>query len=449
MKTLRALALTLPLLVVPAIAFGQGADVRPIGSSEILLDRIAAIVGKKVITMTELYQAINEERARREIDPKAAKLSSDTVMLKRQFLDDMIDQELLLQKADALKLTVPDEELAPTIQRQYDEARGSYKSDADFQAALKEAGYGSVADWRKYLLDGERRHELQKKVIDTLTALGKMPKISVSEKDIQATYDSMAAHTKPPGPTITFRQIIINPQPSDTADARARKLADSLLTLLKGGASFDTLARKFSNDSTNKDQGGVLPPFRRDAMVAAFSVAAFSTPVGQLSPLVRTRYGYHIIRVDRVKPGEVTARHILITPVRNAGDVDRVRKLADSIAVALRAGANYDSIAAKYHDSDGGEDRLLPNLIIDSLPSIYRNAMEGLKPTEVSKPFDIPNPSGGVPKVGVVQIMSINETGMPTLGEKREQIRDNLQRAASWRHLLDNLRRETYVSIRL
>jgi len=87
--------------------------------------------------------------------------------------------------------------------------------------------------------------------------------------------------------------------------------------------------------------------------------------------------------------------------------------------------------------------------LIDSLPAIYRKAMEGLKPPQVTAPFEIPNPSGGVPKVGVVQIMSVNETGIPTLGERREQIRDNLQRAASWRHLLDNLRRETYVSIRL
>ena len=145
----------------------------------------------------------------------------------------------------------------------------------------------------------------------------------------------------------------------------------------------------------------------------------------------------------------MTARHILITPLRNAGDVERVRKLADSIATALRAGANYDSIAQKYHDTDGGEDRLLPGLLVDSLPALYRAAMEGLKPGEVTKPFEIPNPQGGVPKVGIVQLLSRNETGIPTLGERREQIRDNLQKAASWRHLLDTLRRETYVSIRL
>ena len=110
-----------------------------------------------------------------------------------------------------------------------------------------------------------------------------MPKVSVSEKEIEAAYDSLVAHAKAPGPTVTFRQIIINPQPSDSADARARKLADSLLTALNAGANFDTLARKFSNDSSNNTQGGVLPPFRRDAMVAAFSQVAFATPVGQLS----------------------------------------------------------------------------------------------------------------------------------------------------------------------
>lgn len=449
MKTLRSLVLTFALFGAPVLAIAQGADVRETRRDSIMLDRIVGIVGRKAITLSELYQSINEDRARREMDPRAPKLPTDTVVLKRQFLNDMIDTELLLQKADALKLSVTDEEMAAGVDKQLDEARKQFRTEGEYLAALREEGFSSTADLRRRFLDQERRRQLQKKTIDTLTALGKMPKISVSEKDIEATYDSLVARSKAPGPTVTFRQIIINPQPSDSADARARKLADSLLVALKAGASFDTLARKFSNDSSNNVQGGVLPAFRRDAMVAAFSQAAFATPVGQLSPVVKTRYGYHVIRVDRAKPGEVTARHILITPLRDTGDVARTTRLADSLAVALRAGASYDSMAVKFHDTDGGEDRLLPGLFADSLPGIYKAAMDGLKPQDVSKAFEIPNPSGGVPKVGIVQLLSRNETGVPTLAERREQIRTQLQNAASWRHLLDTLRRETYVSIRL
>ena len=137
MKPVRSLVLTLALLGAPAPAAAQGADVRGTPTRDsIMLDRIVAIVGKKVITLSELYQTINEERANREMDPRAPKLPTDTIALKRTFLDDMIDTELLLQKADALKLTVTDEEMAPTVDKQLEKARGGFRTEAEYLKAL-------------------------------------------------------------------------------------------------------------------------------------------------------------------------------------------------------------------------------------------------------------------------------------------------------------------------
>jgi peptidyl-prolyl cis-trans isomerase SurA len=66
---------------------------------------------------------------------------------------------------------------------------------------------------------------------------------------------------------------------------------------------------------------------------------------GQLSPVVETAFGYHIIRVDRVNAGEVKSRHILVTPTIDSADVARARLEGDSVAAQWRAGASFDSLA--------------------------------------------------------------------------------------------------------
>jgi peptidyl-prolyl cis-trans isomerase SurA len=84
---------------------------------------------------------------------------------------------------------------------------------------------------------------------------------------------------------------------------------------------------------------------------------------------------------------------------------------------------------------------------VDSLPSFYKSAVEKLKPNEISASFEIP--SLPVNKVAIVQILTRNESGVRTYAERHEQLRAYVQQAASMRHLLDALRKETYVSIRL
>ena len=83
----------------------------------------------------------------------------------------------------------------------------------------------------------------------------------------------------------------------------------------------------------------------------------FSLRPGELSPIVHTSFGYHIIRVDRVQPSEVKARHILIAPVIDSTDVHVALLRADSVADKWRKGVPFDSLVAKYHDPGRGEGR--------------------------------------------------------------------------------------------
>jgi hypothetical protein len=85
-------------------------------------------------------------------------------------------------------------------------------------------------------------------------------------------------------------------------------------------------------------------------MVKEFDAMMFALPVGRVSPVVETPFGYHIIRVDRAQPSEVKARHILIRPTVDSADVVRARLEVDSVRRALERGANFDSLAAVHHD---------------------------------------------------------------------------------------------------
>src|SRR5260370_2783287 len=172
--------------------------------------------------------------------------------------------------------------------------------------------------------------------------------------------------------TVPLRQIVVVPRPDSQAVAAARTKADSLLGQLRQGADFAGLAKRFSDDSVSRESGGELGWFRRGVMVPEFEQAAFRLKPGDLSPLVRSDFGFHIIQVERIQPGEIQARHILVAPVIAPGQVTAARQLADSLHTALAAGALFDSIAKHY--SDPNEPRLAEQVALTDLPPDYRRA---------------------------------------------------------------------------
>jgi len=208
------------------------------------------------------------------------------------------------------------------------------------------------------------------------------------------------------------------------------------------------MAKRESMDPGSAKLGGDLGWNRRGSgFVPEFEAAMFSLPPGQLSPIVKTTFGYHIIRVDRVQPAEVKVRHILIAPVIDSNDVHVAELRADSAAEAWRKGANFDSLVAKYHDA-GEEKGILQPFPIDSLPESYQKAIENVQPTQVTAPFAL-KLGTGTTKFAVLQIATRTAPGEYSLAEVRDRIRAQLAGQRQARDLLDSLRKETYVSLRM
>ena len=363
--------------------------------------------------------------------------------------DQLLETELLVQKAKLEKIEVNDAELQRSVDDNEKRIRVQFKTETEFREALKENGFGSYDEWRKMQTDLLRRDNLQRDLITKLKRDGKMTAVNVSEAEVTAAYEENKTRLPKKAARVGLRQIVLATKPSDASKKRARAKIDSLRAELeKHPEDFETMAKKESMDPGSKELGGDLGWNRRGKMVPEFDRMMFALNPGVISPVVETAFGFHIIRVDRVQPAEVKARHILVSWTLDSADESRSKKEADSIAGVWRKGASFDSLSLKFHDIAGGEEKTIPEYPRDSLPEVYRNAIEAKKLNEIIDPFPIPSGQAGISKFVIAQITFLDEAGDFTLAEMRERIRSQLSEERSMRRLIDNLKKLTYISVR-
>jgi peptidyl-prolyl cis-trans isomerase SurA len=407
------------------------------------IDRVVAIVGDQPLLWTDVLTTINQRRA------QGLQLPTDSVAqsaLARTVLGELIDEEILVQKAKEMKLDVTEAEIASSADRQIKQIRSQFKSDDEYKAELRTAGLGTPEEYRKALVEQFRRQNLQQKAFAELRKTAKP--VNVSDEDVTAAFEKSRSELQKRPPTVTFRQIIVAPHASPEAKARAKARADSLLVEIRKGGDFEQIAKRESMDPGTKALGGDLGWNRRGSgLVPEFEAVMFALRPGDVSPVIETAFGYHIIRVDRVQAAEVKARHILIAPVIDSADVARAKIEADSVAAMWTRGVSYDTLVAKHHDPTEEKGVLQP-FNRDSLPASYQAALTGAKAGSITAPFQLANPRGQ-PKYAVLQVVTATDAGEYNPGEIREQIRAQLSDERSIRALLDDLRKQTYVSVRM
>ena len=417
-------------------------------TASIPLDRVVAVVGNVIVTQSNLRERLVakvQSGMPTPTDSDAVRVASLAA------LNELVDEELLLEKGKELKIEVPDADVNSTVDKQYKAVRSRFASEAEFKTELAKAGYGTPDEYRRFIADGIRRNELLTRTTRKLREEGKLVPANITDAEVQESFEKSKNDLPKREPSLTWRQIIIAPKPSAEARERARVRAESLLAEIKRGADFEALAKRESADSGSRVNGGDLGWSRRGKMVPEFDRYLFgyyALAPGQLSPVVETAFGYHIIRVDRINAGEVKSRHILITPTIDSADVARARIEGDSVAKLWRAGVPFDTLAKKHHDFRSGEETsLLTPFPRARLPQQYQQAFEGKTPQEIVV-FDVPGNANIPIKVVVAQINSVEAGGEMTLAEVKEQIRSSLAEAGGMRRYLDTLRKQNYVSIR-
>ncbi len=435
----RRILLALSLLAAP-VAAQQG----PGSFRMVDVDRIVAIVAKKPILMSEVLERVNMARARGMQIPRD---SAGQMALARDLLEQIVDEEVLVTVAGDFAIVVNEAEVSSVVDRSIQDIRSRFTSETEFREALTREGFGTPEEYRKRSIEQAQREKLQAKALDTLRALGRLAPVNVTESEVQEAFERFKVQLGTRPATVAFRQIVVSAKPRAENRARARALTDSLRLALEAGAAFDSVARAYSADGSAA-QGGDLGWARRGVMVEAFDQMMFALPPNRISPVVETEYGFHIIRVDRIRPGEVRARHILIRPTLDEADAEAARLRADSARVLWSAGAPFDSIVARFHDAS--EERSIPDGIpVDSLPVEYRLAVRDKPQGSFTEVFSLPDPGTNLRKFAVAQITLAKPAGEWELDEFQERVRKQLREEKSNRRTLDILRREYYVSLRL
>ena len=232
---------------------------------------IIAVVNDDNITLEEFQRAFRGGLWEEAIDGDTESVR----MLKRSLLDQLIEQRLFLAEARRLKLELPD----AVLQRAINRVRGDYEP-GEFEAMLN-SQQTRFEEWKDHL----REELLAQEVINQAVP----EQIEITNEEIKAYYEK-------------HREEFIHPE-----EVRSRQLvvaseetADMIRARLMEGADFSKLARTHSL-SPDRDQGGDLGFFSRGEMPEEFDIV-FTLEVGQISPIVKTPYGYHLFKIEERHP---------------------------------------------------------------------------------------------------------------------------------------------------
>ena len=215
---------------------------------------------------------------------------------------------------------------------------------------------------------------------------------SVTDQLVREAYDRM-------GQEVNASHILLRVAPDATPQdtLAAYQKAVGLRQQIVGGADFAQLARTQSEDPSAKENAGKLGYFTAMQMVYPFESAAYRTAVGEVSAPIRTRFGYHLIKVNdrRAAQGEIKVAHLMIRQNANAPKADSViaKKKVDELYSRLRKGESWDKLVAQFSEdagsaANGGE--LPPFGTGRMIPSFEEVAFKLQKPGDIAAPVQTP-----------------------------------------------------------
>lgn len=414
------------------------------GEEEGLVDRVVAVVGDSAIFLTQVEEEMILLNANSDrpipTDPDERR------EMMRGVLESLVNLQLVLREAavdSALYLPL-EEEVEARVRETVDQVTRQFNTDAEFQAALAQDGL-TPASYRETLRKRIREQQIQQLFVERQLQGGAA--VAITEAELRELFEAQKDFLPERPELLTISQIAIRPGASEAEWEAKRVLADSIANELRNGADFSDLAFIFSEDAGNATQGGDLGWFRRGRMVPEFEDVVFRLPDGEISDPVRTDFGWHVIRVDRRRPGEVKARHILLIPQANASDIDRVLARADSAAARARAGEDMALLQELYGEPDESTDLTVSRQqISEQLPPQYGQALAGAGEGDVVGPFAVE--VGPARLAVVVKLTEVRPAGELEFADVRARLRQQLQQQKQLERLWETLRSRTYVDIR-
>ena len=404
-----------------------------------VVERVVALVGDSVILMTELDEYLVTLEVggwARPDDPE------EFLTVKTQVLDQLVNQQLILLEAikDTL-LTVSDEELEDRVQQEVEGQIRQFGTTKQFQDALAEQNM-TVSQFREQRKNMIRRDLLQERYFAKTGNAGNG--VTITEDEARAFFEENRAQLPQLPATILFENFILSPEPNEISRAEALAEAERLLQMaVSGEQTFAELATRFS-DGPSAQSGGELGWIRHDgSMVSQFEDEVFSLSPGRISSPIETEFGYHLILLERVRGGERRVRHLLVEPEIVDMDIEanviRSRSFAEQLASEEGADENLE-VKPDTLDLALGQ--------IAEISPEYAAAMVSSQPGDIVGPIQLAGPSMEN-SWGVAKVIEMKRGGTSEFEDVREMIEDRLRSIRSAEDLIEELRTQTFIDIRL
>lgn len=403
----------------------------------IAIDRVIAVINDEAITQYELRDRLTT--VERQLRQRGTPLPPRDV-LEKQLLERLIVDRLQLQFARESGLRIPDTELDMALRRI---AENNRMSLGEFRQALERDGI----DWRRF------REEIREEItVARLREREVENKIVISDGEID-NYLANPAQLNPSAMVALGHIIVRVPEQADPLKlAQLRKRAEEALTRIRNGQDFGQVAASYS-EAADAMAGGMLEPRPADRLPTLYAEAVAALKPGEVSGILRSPAGFHIVKLFDRKGGAVVggtirqtrARHILIK-VNELVSSEEARRKIVALKERLDNGANFAELA-RLHSNDlsaakGGDLGWMYQG--DTVPDFER-AMDALAIDEISKP--VQSPFGW-------HLIQVQERKTAEVGDerKRMQARQALRERKldeAYEDWLRQLRDRAYVEYRL
>ncbi len=312
----------------------------------LLIDKVVATVGGEVILMSEVQEQVAYARQQ---NPKIGADYSCFV------LQNLLVQKLLVHQAKIDSVLVKDEEVENQLDARIERLRSYFNQD---DKAIEEYYGQTVAQIKDQMRNDMRDQMMAERMQQEITK-----KVTITPAEVQEFFNQIPKDSLPFfNAEVEIRELVYKPPVNAEEKARARARAEELRKrIVDKGESFAELAKKYSDDPGSAAQGGDLGWQKRGTFVPDFEAAVYKLEPGQVSPVVETEFGFHIIQLIERRGNIVHARHILIKPEITDDDLEKAAAKLDSIRTLIVEGKLTFSDAVKIygdkntasHNNDG------------------------------------------------------------------------------------------------
>lgn len=298
-----------------------------------VVDGIVAVVGKTIVRHSDVEQAYAQVRLHQGMQNAQAE--------RCQLLESMLINKLLVHKGMIDSVEVNEDQLEEQVQY-YLKAAVRQAGGKDKLRELTGYGYDELHDQYTDIL---RDRMIGQTVEHQLTE-----NVKVTPAEVAEFYGRIPTDSLPDIPTqYEVAEIVIEPVITEAERDRVRDELSGLRERIIKGERFSMLAKLYSEDPGSASKGGELGFFGRGDMVSEFEAAAFALKPGEVSPIVETQYGFHILQLIERRGNTINVRHILMQPKTSSDDLLRARVTLDSLAQELRLGhITFEEAAKQY-----------------------------------------------------------------------------------------------------